>query len=131
MTVKLADGSKYIADRCVKRRIYIGTYNIDWTFYVLPLEGYDCILGLDWLTFHNPLVNWEKRTMKFRFQGKRHLLRSQLTDTKYDVAKDEWIDDSDHSMDLMSAPSFLNLLKREKHDQVYLCVVKPVTKKPR
>ena len=124
LTISLADGSKYVADKCVKHRIHIGSYSINWTFYVLPLEGFDSILGLDWLAFHNPHVNWERRYIKLRFQGKTHYLESQLKSTKYDWHKDEWVDDPDDQVELMSAKAFLSALRREKHESAFLCIVK-------
>ena len=113
--VKLADGSDYTISQQVKRRIFIGNYAITWTFMVLPLEGYDTILGLDWLDFHNPHVNWQQRTVKFDFQSKRHILRSIYRPDH--TVDDLFYDDSDE-YGILSADSFYKLLVLDKHTSV-------------
>lgn len=37
-------------------------------FYVTVLSRYPIILGMPWLTVHNPLVNWTSRTISFQSQ---------------------------------------------------------------
>jgi hypothetical protein len=41
------------------------------SFKVLPLQGYDGIVGMDWLSTHNPqLVDWQQKWLAFPYQGK-------------------------------------------------------------
>ena len=119
VTVKLADGTGYVCNKQIKRRINIGKYSISWRFMVLPLDGYDALLGLDWLTFHNPVIDWLKRTVRFEFQSRKYTLTSLTApDNAVNVATDIYDDSSD--MGIMSAASFCNLLRAEKCSQVFI-----------
>ena len=45
---------------------------------IVPLGSYDMILGVQWLaTLGSILWNFERLTMEFVFQGRRHLLERQ------------------------------------------------------
>ena len=82
--VRLADGTRYQTTKQVKRTIHIGkTYTMEWTFLVLPLQGYETILGLDWLEFHNPHIDWHKKTVKLSYLSKTHKLYSTYDDPDY------------------------------------------------
>jgi hypothetical protein len=40
-------------------------------FKLLSLDGYDLILGMDWLESHSPMsIHWAKKWMKFVYKGK-------------------------------------------------------------
>ncbi|TPX50864.1 hypothetical protein SeLEV6574_g00639 [Synchytrium endobioticum] len=39
---------------------------------VFQTNKYDLILGLDWLTFHNPNIDWELRSLRFNNYGCKH-----------------------------------------------------------
>ncbi|TPX36398.1 hypothetical protein SeLEV6574_g08070 [Synchytrium endobioticum] len=55
----------------------------------LPLfktKEYDIILGLDWLTYHNPSVDWELRTIVFDGYGCKHPLKQhRMSQTSQNV----------------------------------------------
>ena len=36
------------------------------TFTATPLEGYDAILGMSWLTEHDPVIGWKNRSITIR-----------------------------------------------------------------
>ena len=37
---------------------------------MLPLKGYDGIIGMDWLSSHSPqLVDWHRKWLKFQYKG--------------------------------------------------------------
>jgi hypothetical protein len=40
------------------------------SFKILPLQGYDGIVGMDWLSSHSPLVvDWEQKWLAFPVHG--------------------------------------------------------------
>jgi hypothetical protein len=85
--VKIADGGELICDKKL--------VGCDWwcqgatfssNFKVLPLGGYDVIIGMDWLQAHNPMgLDWLGKRMAFWNSGKLVLLtgvRSKLDSCK-------------------------------------------------
>ena len=49
---------------------------------VLPLKGFDMILGADWLEDHSPMwLHWKKKIMRIPHQGRRIQLRGLQEDT--------------------------------------------------
>lgn len=57
-------------------------------FYILPLEGYEAVLGTQWLrTLGEILWNFSKMTMRFNISGKEILLKG-LTRPKDKVVAD-------------------------------------------
>jgi len=59
-----------------KARTHIGTYKENLTFYATRLQGFDAILGKEWLGEANPDINWKKNTIQFDHGGKKHTLRT-------------------------------------------------------
>ena len=59
--------SKYSVQNCLW--LCAGTtFRTD--FKVLPLGGYDLILGMDWLEGHSPMAaHWAEKWMEFEHQG--------------------------------------------------------------
>jgi hypothetical protein len=75
--VKVADGrilwSKHWVPNC-KQLCGGVTFNMD--LKVLPLSGYDMILGMDWLEGYSPMaVHWAEKWMKFLYNRKEVLLQ--------------------------------------------------------
>lgn len=57
--VLLADGHPISADRLVLRSPFsVAHYNSYIDFAVLPINGYDAILGMPWLKEVNPVIDW-------------------------------------------------------------------------
>lgn len=45
-------------------------------FKVLPLGGYDIILGMDWLSLHSPMhIHWAEKWLRFDHKGKEIVLK--------------------------------------------------------
>jgi len=64
----LIDGTiNYLVNHVVSLPIRLPClYSCQIEFFVTKLEGtYPIVLGYNWLTQHNPLINWRKRTMEF------------------------------------------------------------------
>ncbi len=68
--VTLADGSRQMTNRIVRdvyieikesksNRIYRERVNLN----VLPLQTYQVILGMPWLKYHNPMIDWSGRRL--------------------------------------------------------------------
>ena len=62
--VHLADGSEYSCTDRVKLRLSAGMLREVIHFNVIPLQGYDLILGLPWLVKHNPAIDWARRSIE-------------------------------------------------------------------
>jgi hypothetical protein len=49
------------------------------SFKILPLQGYDGILGMDWLSSHSPqIVEWNQKWLAFHYHGSWVCLQGQL-----------------------------------------------------
>lgn len=49
---------------------YLNDYQFQSTVRVLPLSSYDMIVGMDWLTTHNPMmVHWADKWLTIPYQG--------------------------------------------------------------
>ncbi|XP_035818132.1 F-box domain containing protein isoform X1 [Zea mays] len=75
--VKVADGrilwSKHWVPNC---KWLCGGITFHMDLKVLPLSGYDMILGMDWLEGYSPMaVHWAEKWMKFLHNGKEVLLQ--------------------------------------------------------
>ena len=63
-TVWLADGSACPTAQELSGRLQLGTCSEERSLLVLPLEGYDVVLGKPWLTDHNPQIDWLGHTVR-------------------------------------------------------------------
>ena len=64
--VSLADGSQHRSGSIVQSALVrIGTYEDRLSLVVLPLSGYDVILGMTWLKQYNPQIDWRSGTATF------------------------------------------------------------------
>ncbi len=64
-TVKLADGSAHTSSLILPSApLTISSLTETLTLAVLPLSGYDAILGMPWLVHHNPSIDWRTKAVK-------------------------------------------------------------------
>jgi hypothetical protein len=49
------------------------------SFDVVPMQGQDVILGIPWLTKHNPQIDWTKRSIKFKKECRETCQRPMTT----------------------------------------------------
>ena len=64
--VTLANGSQQeVASTATSVSIQVGSYTDTMSFIVLPLVGYDVLLGMSWLTKYNPIIDWRNKSVKF------------------------------------------------------------------
>ena len=73
----VADGSKLSCDAMVPDVVWQCQANVlASTLRVFALKGYDLILGIDWLESCGDMwIGWEKKTLRFRHEGKRITLK--------------------------------------------------------
>jgi len=65
--VTLADGSQRTTGSLIAgASIRIGSYSDKLDLVSLPLTGYDVILGMPWLYHYNPMIDWRKKTIRFK-----------------------------------------------------------------
>jgi len=78
--VTLADGAQQSANGCTPNvRVSISTYSEPATFTILPLSGYDVILGMPWLERVNPQVSWRNKRVQFHRGSTHHVLEPSST----------------------------------------------------
>ena len=89
VTVEVASGEKLSSKgKCNAVSIKLGGFVTHVDFYILPLEGYEAVLGTQWLrTLGEILWNFSKMTMRFNISGKEILLKG-LTRPKDKVVAD-------------------------------------------
>jgi hypothetical protein len=84
---------------------------------VLPVKGYDFILGLDWLSKLGPMcIDWEKKWVQFEMKGKT--IKLQVTDK---VAQ----------LNLCDSVELTGECKSQKEvlvAQIWLCEARPISK---
>jgi hypothetical protein len=75
--VVVADGAKLPCNTAVSDVVWTCQNNVfSSTLRVFELQGYDVILGMDWLEACGDMwISWERKTLRFRHDGKRITLR--------------------------------------------------------
>lgn len=70
-TVRLADGSAHSSSLVLPSApLTISSLTETLTLAVLPLSGYDAILGMPWLVQHNPNIDWKTKAVRLgQLQG--------------------------------------------------------------
>ena len=89
VTVEVASGEKLSSKgKCNAVSIKLGGFVTHVDFYILPLEGYEAVLGTQWLRALGEILwNFSKMTMRFNISGKEILLKG-LTRPKDKVVAD-------------------------------------------
>ena len=71
--ITLADGTKQSALGIARAtRIQIANYDDCFDLTVLPISGYDVILGMPWLEQVNPIIHWREKRIEFNKNGMQH-----------------------------------------------------------
>ena len=71
--VKLADGSIHSSAHVLAAApLTISSLSDTLTLTVLPLAGYDAILGMPWLQRHNPHIDWQSQAVTLPSLDARH-----------------------------------------------------------
>ena len=75
LLVKVANGEKVLSGGvCSQTPLTVGEENFTTTCYTLPLDGFDVVLGVEWLRSLGPFIcNFEKLTLSFWRHG--HMVR--------------------------------------------------------
>lgn len=58
--------------------------NLSFTssFKILPLKGYDGIVGMDWLSSHSPqVIDWQQKWLAFQHKGAWVCLQGSMSET--------------------------------------------------
>jgi hypothetical protein len=71
--VKVADGRTFVSKYWVPNFKWLcGGLTFSTDFKILPLGGYDIILGMDWLECHSPMeVHWAEKWLEFDYNHRR------------------------------------------------------------
>ena len=81
LQVTVASGVRLInLGKCLGVRVVLQGITITVDFYILPLEGYDAVLGAQWLMTLGPILwDFSKMQMKFSMEGKEVMLQGMST----------------------------------------------------
>lgn len=114
LTVSLADGSQYVADKVVTGVFRLDGYAYtDWQLLVVPLGAdHDIVIGMPWLHYHDPVISWKKGTMTIETDSGALVLRSTKTKEKGHA-----------EFNLISARKLLNAVRRKTIDHAFLVVL--------
>jgi len=68
--VAVANGGVISCTREFNKQLWVVQgYSLNTTFKIIPLSGYDVILGMDWLESNSPMeINWVDRWLQFQYQ---------------------------------------------------------------
>lgn len=76
--ILLADGAQQLTQGTANSlNLQLGRYSESLDLTVLPLSGYDVILGMPWLEDHNPFIHWQQKTVSFHHENQHHTLQSE------------------------------------------------------
>jgi hypothetical protein len=71
--VMLADGRQHVCNQVVKDAlINVGAYSDKLDLRAIPLEKFDVVLGMPWLTKLNPTIDWKTRTVRVDVHKSNH-----------------------------------------------------------
>src|ERR1700676_1602617 len=68
-SVSLADGRTHLCRSYVTCNVRMGNLKQLITLNIIPLDGYDVILGIPWLRLNNPEFNWKAGTVSASIEG--------------------------------------------------------------
>ena len=80
--VRMADGHIVESAQLVREDFELGTLRDEETFHILPLEGFDMVLGQTWLKRLNPRIDWVSGVLKLKRQGRYHVICPAAADEK-------------------------------------------------
>ena len=116
--VKLGNGVKQATHLLPSVSVQVDNYREDLKCLVTDLgTQYDLILGKEWLTRHNPVVNWQTNTLSFQFGGRQH---------RWEPAAMQKGREPSRSLHLLSAKQFAKLSKSERLPTAFLALVRDV-----
>ena len=109
--VWLADGKEHIVRSYVESRVKLGDLTEKIELAVIPLAGYDVIVGIPWLKRHSPVIDWSTNTVKVRINGELCKLPQHI----------------ETSTPVLELVSRLQAVRDfQKGEQMYLAIVRPV-----
>src|SRR6202163_689507 len=111
-SVWLADGKQHTVTHYAECVMHLGDIVESIMLSVIPLVGYDVIVGTTWLKRHNPSINWSTGMVTVDSNGKQCVL-PQLTEN------------SGRSIEMISALQFKREV--EKGEQMYLAFIQPAS----
>jgi RNase H-like domain found in reverse transcriptase/Reverse transcriptase (RNA-dependent DNA polymerase)/Retroviral aspartyl protease len=111
-SVILADGSRTTASGALSAAsVHLDSYRTLVSFMVVPLSGYDAILGMSWLDTADPRIRWKKRTITVRDPTGTHVLHA--TSSSVSTSSPPSRPATRLALNLITT----NELKRSLHDQ--------------
>ena len=122
--VRLANGEMERVYSYTVAPLTTGEYHQDIMLSVITLQNNDIILGMPWLTFHNPQIDWRSRTVRLR-GGATGITLSEM------VASDSSDEDAEDSsaaaqLELWSAQQ-VKRASRKKDVELGLAIVRAVS----
>ena len=125
MVVRLANGSFEPVNRSCSGQIVIGNHRENLEFTVVVLDGYDVVLGMPWLSKHNPEIDWnhgivtvvDPRThRRSEFHTTRSMGRSEVKP----------IEDCKAADAMMISALQMKRTAKKSSTELFLAIVRPV-----
>ena len=109
--VWLADGKEHTIKCYVESNVTLGNLTEKAELAVIPLVGYDLIVGIPWLKRHSPVIDWNTNMVSVHVNGELCKLPSHI----------------DMVTPVVELVSRLQAVRDiEKGEQMYLAIVRPV-----
>lgn len=75
LMVRLANGAiEPTSTKVPNLKLWLGSYKLKHDLHVIPIDGYDIILGKDWLSGVNPEIDWASNKVKVRSGNTQYTL---------------------------------------------------------
>ena len=122
-TIRLADGTVVSASGEVTVDFTLVPSSVNGapipftaTFTATPLEGYDAILGMTWLSEHDPVVGWRDKSIEIRSAGRKsHFVRPLADESQPVVAR----------LAAISMRGLKKAVRRGECDELFAIFVRP------
>jgi hypothetical protein len=127
LSVKLPSGQTVLSREAITIPASIGTFHFSLTARVIDIQGWDLILGYEWLEQWNPYIDWRSRTLAIAHQVSQnpdmpprvHFLRGDSPVMPIDL-------DSANEDIVLNAMSYSEW-RRQNPDQGYIWALRTTT----
>ena len=124
--VRLANGSIEPVTESCSGKLVIGNHREDLEFTVVVLDGYDVVLGMPWLSKHNPEIDWNHGIVTV-VDPKSHLRSEFHTASSMGRSKLKSIDEDCKAADAMMLSALqMKRTAMKSGTELFLAIVRPV-----
>jgi hypothetical protein len=127
-TLLLADGtSRDITKRAPEMTVKFSGMESKVSPLIVPLQGYDAILGMPWLTTYNPTIDWRTRQLSFNSaKTTADNDKDKGIKTKVPLYTIRMIPQDTPQLHVITTPDELRQWKKEQQSVMWLCHMESV-----